>query len=209
MAGPGSQRPWAGRCGGEGVSVCVYVFLTSLCTNGGPCVHMHQWSHLLVRGSNNTRKRGTGQAPQGQVLAFPGLPARREGKAKSASTAGSSQITQGFIVACLAWCSPLPGNTQARKGSRPRRSPGLHSRLWDRPARKGGGREGRALSLGARPWRRAGWGMEWEVGGTGPARRGTRRRSRGAARSRGPTRSRRPRPAPRSSRARRRWAGWG
>lgn len=151
------DRPWipealSGRgTRGEGVRVCSYVFLTSVCRTGGPSV---PYASVVSSDDSGVQltpsKGGTGQA-----TARPGSclsrPATRRGKGPKCF-----HCPQGFIVAGPAWCSALPGKTQARKGSRPRRSP----RLRDRPARQGG-REGWAFSLGARPWQRAAGGMGW------------------------------------------------
>lgn len=75
---------------------CMPVLWASLCRSGWPCVHMHVFPIALFWGPNNTCKSGTRQKSKGQGLALSGLPGSKI-KTKSASSAHSSQIPQGFL----------------------------------------------------------------------------------------------------------------
>lgn len=81
-------------------TVCAHMYSRHLCAGVDGCVCMFTYlpHHFDSWGSNNTRKSRTVPASKGPGLAFPGLP-RGKIKTKSASTARSSQIPQGFIVA--------------------------------------------------------------------------------------------------------------
>lgn len=196
-------------------SVCTRVLRASVRRSGKPCVHRHMRSPpLSILGLKlylYKRDRTGIRRPGAALLACPAEKKRPEVPSSPSSPSLPAQVRfhKALLAADLAWCPPLLEKTQARKGSRARRrppTPGI-AQPGGPPFHPRAGREGRpGRAHGPRGGQGAGRRGE---AGTGPARRGTRRRSRGAARSRGPTRSRRPRPAPRSSRARRRSAGWG
>lgn len=160
------------------------------------CTYAHVFSITLIWGSNNTCKRETGLAPQ------------KDKRPKAPQLPTQVRFHNVLLARDLASCPPPPGKTGKEGVPAPHESP------RDRPAREStfpsAGEEGRnGVFAGSIAQAQGGWWGGVERRGAGPANRGTRRRSRGADRSRGPTRSHRPRPEPRSSPARRRWAGWG